>query len=119
MEAIIGQLGVSYIEGMTNSFGDDHPEPYVRQVSQAAEGVRLIKLSDLADNCTNVTYTLFALGTKWAEEYFLPIVRPMIAAVLPTEFSKYPRTSEKLKTQVAASYAILLAEVDRFKAEGK
>ncbi|MBI4457909.1 HD domain-containing protein [Candidatus Uhrbacteria bacterium] len=119
LKAILGEHGLALVEGMTNRFGDDHPEPYVHQVIESEEGVRLIKLSDLFDNCTSVTYNLFGLGTKWNDEYFLPIVRPMIAAIIPTPFHAFSRTGELLKAMVRASYANLLEEHRRYKEAGR
>ncbi|MEK9152432.1 MAG: hypothetical protein AAB692_03635 [Patescibacteria group bacterium] len=119
LRAILGLHGLALVEGMTNRFGDDHPEPYVHQVVENEEGVRLIKLSDLFDNCTSVTFNLYALGTKWNDEYFLPIVRPMISAIMPTLFHAYPKTSEILKAMVRASYANLLEEHRRYKEAGR
>lgn len=113
LRAVFGQDGLALIEGMTNRFGDDHPEPYVKQVAAAAEEVRLIKLSDLYDNCTSVIFTLNALGPKWNDEFFLPIVRPMVAAVLETEFKTYPETAKMLKSMVRASFTQLLDEHQR------
>lgn len=115
LAAVFGPRALAIIKGMTNTFGDDHPEPYVRQVAGAAEAVRLVKLADLADNCANVAYTLAFVGARWAEEFFLPIVRPMIDAILETDFAQYPLTAALLKSQVAVNYAVLLAETARFR----
>lgn len=114
-----GERGLALVEGMTNRFGDDHPAPYVKQVAAAEEGVRLIKFADLYDNCTSVTYCLYSLGSKWAEGYFLPIVTPMIEALLPTEFATYPKAAERLKGMVRVSRRILLEEVARYKETGR
>lgn len=112
---IFGADGLTLIEGMTNRWGDDHPAPYVEAVAAASEGTRIIKLSDLYDNCTSVVFTLTRLGTKWNETYFLPIVRPMIEALMPTKFTTYPKTAERLKTMVRASFASLLEAQERSK----
>lgn len=105
-----GPRGLELIEGMTNRLGDDHPDQYVAQVRASDEGTRLIKLSDLHDNCTHVVYNLAWLGTKWNAEYFLPIVRPMISAIIETKFTAFPQAAERLKNAVRASYATLLDE---------
>lgn len=115
LKEYFGPYGVRLIEGVTNSFGDDHPEPYVRQVVDAEEGVRLIKLADLYDNCTSVQYTLFVHGTEWTEGYFLPIVQPMIGALLPTTFRIYPFAAGQLKELVRVSLAMLMEEIDRYR----
>lgn len=114
-----GARALSLVEGMTNTFGDDHPEPYANQVAAADEGVRLIKLSDLYDNLTGATYNLFALGVKWNHSYFLPIVTPMIAAVMKTEFTAFPRTAERLKGMVRTAHDRLLEEIRRFEEAGR
>ena len=103
---------------MTNRLGDDDVAPYVRQVAAAEEGVRLIKLADLYDNCTSVLYTLFVLKPTWAEEWFLPIVEPMIAAVLPTTFTTYAVAADRLKAMVRQSHALLRNECLRYKERG-
>lgn len=119
LEKAFGSRGLELIIGMTNRLGDDDVAPYVRQVAAAEEGVRLIKLSDLYDNLTSVTYCLFVLKTTWAEEWFLPIVEPMIAAVMPTAFTTYPHAAERLKGMVRASHAMLKDEIARYKAAGR
>ncbi|HTM67685.1 MAG TPA: HD domain-containing protein [Candidatus Binatia bacterium] len=114
-----GERGVALIMGMTNRLGDDEDvAPYVRQVAAAEEGVRLIKLADLYDNCTSVLYDLFVLKPQWAEGWFLPIVEPMIAAVLPTTFTRFPAAAERLKAMVRSSHAMLKNECVRYKERG-
>lgn len=116
--AAFGERGVALIEGMTNRFGDGHPEPYVAQVAASDEGTRLIKLADLMDNVTSVTYCLPWLGIKWCEEYFLPIVTPMIAAVGASSFTRFPVAATFLNEEVRVSFAVLRAEVARRRADG-
>jgi hypothetical protein len=106
---------LALIEGMTNRFGDDHPREYVAQVAASEEAVRLIKLSDLYDNCASVTYNVTKLGAEWTESYFLPIVTPMIAAVTETDFPTYPKAATRLKQAVKATFTLLHAAVARLK----
>lgn len=113
-----GDRGLALIEGMTNRHGDDDVAPYVRQVAAAEEGVRLIKLADLYDNCTSVLYDLFVLKPQWAVGWFLPIVEPMIEAVMPTSFTTYPAAAERLKDMVRTSHAMLRNECVRYKERG-
>ncbi|MBI2099584.1 HD domain-containing protein [Candidatus Uhrbacteria bacterium] len=114
LKAYFGEQGLELILGMTNRFGDNHPEPYVKQICESNEGVRLIKLSDLQENCASVIYTIKELGAKWTDEFFLPIVTPMIGAIIKTEFQTYPQSAERLKNMVSASYALLLNEREKF-----
>ena len=113
-----GERGFALIMGMTNRLGDDDVGPYVRQVAAAEEGVRLIKLADLYDNCTSVLYDLFVLKPQWAEGWFLPIVEPMIEAVLPTSFTTYAAAAERLKGMVRTSHEMLRNECIRYKERG-
>lgn len=119
LEKRFGARGLQLIEGMTNRLGDDDHGPYVRQVAAAEEAVRLIKLADLYDNLTGVTYDLFVLGSKWTDEWFRPIVEPMIETVLPTAFTTYPRTAERLCGMVRIAHALLKEESARYKAAGR
>jgi len=112
VKKIFGERGFVLIEGMTNRFGDDKPEPYATQVSEGEEGVRLIKLSDIIDNCLHATYHLRGLDLRWATDHYLPIVRPMIAVLLPTTFTTYPKTAELLKIMASAAYTLFLDEVE-------
>lgn len=113
--AVFGSRGLALIEGMTNRLGDDHPEEYVAQVAASEEAVRLIKLSDLYDNCASVVYNIPKLGVEWTEGFFLPIVRPMIAALVETDFPTYPKAGERFKQMVKTTHAILLEAVARQK----
>jgi (p)ppGpp synthase/HD superfamily hydrolase len=113
--AVFGARGLTLIEGMTNLLGDDHPTEYVAQVAASEEAVRLIKLSDLYDNCTSVTFNITKLGVEWTESYFLPIVTPMIAAVTATDFPTYPKAGTRLKQMVKTTFAVLLESVARQK----
>lgn len=112
---VFGGRGLTLIEGMTNRLGDDHPVEYVAQVAAAEEAVRLIKLSDLYDNCTSVVFNIGRLGVAWTEDWFLPIVRPMIDAVAPSPFKTYPKAAARLRDMVLASYAQLLEAIERQK----
>jgi hypothetical protein len=116
LRPVFGDRGVALVQGMTNPIGDHDHGPYVLQVAAAEEAVRLIKLSDLYDNCTGVAYCLFALGVPWTEEFFLHVTRPMIAALEKTTFSLYPRTAALLFGMVRTSFALLEDEVARYRA---
>lgn len=111
VEAIFGERGLELIEGMTNTWGDDHPKAYAAKMRKNEEAVRLVKLADLYDNITSVAFHFPSLGLKWTTSYFLPIVSPMWRAVRSTKFRRYPRTSRELITLVGASFALLEWEV--------
>jgi (p)ppGpp synthase/HD superfamily hydrolase len=111
---VFGERQYSIIFGMTNEWGDDNVLPYVKKVSIAEEGVRLIKLSDLLDNITSVTYNIAVLKPEWVDRFFLPVVTPMKDAVLETEFTLYPQTAQQLKLMMKLAYNTLLLERARF-----
>ncbi|HEY9842936.1 MAG: hypothetical protein ACAI44_33455 [Candidatus Sericytochromatia bacterium] len=112
--AVFGPDGYRLIAGMTNEHGDESIEPYVQKMAQEPEAVRLIKLADLCDNVTSVTYNLISLGPRWAREFFLPIVHPMIEMILSAEFTLYARSAQELKSYLRASYALLELEYHFF-----
>lgn len=114
VQAVFGDRGFELILGMTNEYGDENVEPYVKKVVQAEEPVRLIKLADLYDNITNVTYCLFDLGSKWTHSYFLPTVTPMYKAIQKTKFHTYLHTGEELKATVEIAFTLLEDELSRY-----
>jgi (p)ppGpp synthase/HD superfamily hydrolase len=113
--AIFGSRGYELIYGMTNEWGDGNVKPYVKKVTHAKEAVRLIKLSDLFDNITSVTYNIAVLTPKWTNEYFLSIVTPMKESILETSFNDYKKTGEYLKHSVRCAHETLLEELARFR----
>lgn len=113
IEHIFGAKGLSLIKGMTNKDGDKNVSRYVEHMAHAPEEVRLIKLADMYDNVTGVTYNLKTLGLKWTNGYFLPIVIPMRGVILKTNFRKYKKTAAILKTMVKAAFSLLEDEIKR------
>lgn len=114
-----GSRGLEIIEGMTNRRGDADHSQYIEQVAGAEEAVRLIKFADLIDNCASVAFDLSTMGVKWTKGFFLPIVTPMMEAVLPGEFRTYPQAAEKLKGLVRVARDLLLDELARFEKAGQ
>ncbi|MBI5153234.1 MAG: HD domain-containing protein [Parcubacteria group bacterium] len=91
ISVLFGKEGLKLIKGMTNTLGDRDHGPYVQHMVETEEAIRLIKLSDLYDNITSVTYNLTLLGEKWTTSFFLPIVIPMHQAVKTTKFPHYKK----------------------------
>jgi (p)ppGpp synthase/HD superfamily hydrolase len=114
IKSIFGETGYQLIQGMTNEWGDHNVGPYVQKITTGPEEVRLIKLSDLQDNLSSVTYTIAVLTPEWTKNIFLPIVSPMREAILPTVFARYPDTAAALKFAVVASATRLEEELARF-----
>lgn len=110
---IFGENGHRFIDGMTNTWGDNDVGPYVEKIAQSSEEVRLIKLSDLFDNITNTTYNLSVLGKDWANSYLLPIITPMKEVVEKTTFKKYEKTGEDFKFMVDTAFRVLKDELGR------
>lgn len=98
---VFGAGGVAIIEGMTNTWGDDHPKEYVEKVAGSSESVRLVKMSDNIENLSSVALNLNLLGLKWADEYFTPIIAPMFDAMIASEFTTFVETSKKMKFLMA------------------
>lgn len=114
IKKVFGEKGYELIDGMTNTWGDDNVAPYVEKVSAGSEEVRLIKMSDLCDNISSVTYNMAILGKEWTNSYLLPIITPMKDAVIKTSFATYPKAAEILKTMVITAFALLIEESERF-----
>ncbi|MBI1957226.1 MAG: HD domain-containing protein [Candidatus Niyogibacteria bacterium] len=112
---VFGERGFELIWGMTNEWGDAHRAPYVKKVIRSEELVRLMKLSDLADNLINVAYAFSELGEKWTSSYFLPIVTPMRNAIRKTRFVRYPKTAAHLIRIVDLATLLLEHEQKRFR----
>ncbi|HEY0010502.1 MAG TPA: hypothetical protein VGB97_01145 [Candidatus Paceibacterota bacterium] len=109
-----GHAALSYIESLTNTFGDDHPDAYTRQVSENGEEVRLIKLSDLIDNLSQASISIGSLGTEWMQSYFLPIVDPMISGIEGTSFEAYAKTGTTLLSTVRIMRSHLSRSIEAY-----
>lgn len=96
LEKVLGKDGLAIVEGMTNTWGDDHPKEYVEKVAGSSEAVRLVKMSDMIENITSVALNLKILGLKFADEYFSPIIEPMYEALINTKFTTFPETAERM-----------------------
>lgn len=115
VKKIFTEHSLKLVKDMTNAWGDNHSMSYVRKIVRSEEGARLIKLSDLYDNLTNVTYNFNLLGLKWVVSYFLPIVLPMKKAVIKTRFNKYKKTASDLIILVNSAEEILLKEINFYR----
>ena len=108
---VFDDYGYELICGMTNRWGDKDVGLYVRQMRGAEEAVRIIKLADLYDNISNVTYNLKLLGLRWTHSYFLPIVEPMRKMIIKTRFGKYKKTANTLIFLVKGATRLLEYEI--------
>ncbi len=115
IEKIFGVRGLELIKGMTNWWGDKEKPRYIRQVTRAEEAVRLVKLADLYDNITSVTYNLKILGVRWTTSYFLPIVTPMRRVIVKTKFRRYRKTAKILIFFANTAACLLDEEVKRLR----
>lgn len=117
--AVFGARGAEIVKGMTNRLGDEHVGPYVAQVTDSEEAVRLVKLSDLYDNHISVVYNLHILGLEWTRSYFLPIVTPMRLAVTKTKFKIFKKTAADLILLVNSASFLLKTEIERYEEQNK
>jgi (p)ppGpp synthase/HD superfamily hydrolase len=108
-----GEDGALIVHGDTNEWGDDDVRPYVEKMRHESESVRLVKLADLYDNISNVTYCLPALGTEWTSSYFLRVVTPMYEMVIDSPFVAYPKSGNELKSMVQNAFSLLHDEFAR------
>jgi (p)ppGpp synthase/HD superfamily hydrolase len=110
-----GEDGALIIHGATNEWGDDDVRPYVEKMSREPESVRLVKLADLYDNISNVTYCLSFVGTEWTTSYFLRVVTPMYEMVTVSPFITYQKAADELKFMVQNAFSLLHDEFARHK----
>jgi (p)ppGpp synthase/HD superfamily hydrolase len=108
IKKVFGKEGFIIIEGMTNRKGDKIVGEYVKQVCLAPELVRLVKLSDLFDNCASILYNLDRIGGAWTKKVYLPIVTPMATEIVKTTFEEYPETGATLKNAMQAIFKTLV-----------
>jgi hypothetical protein len=104
---LAGEESLRWIKELTNTWGDDHPAPYVEQVKNASEEARLIKYADLCDNTFQASYSSRGLGKEWLTNFFLPIIDPMSKALSGTSFPTYPKTASLLRSAYALARAHL------------
>ncbi len=113
LRSIVGGKTFSYIEQLTNTWGDHHTGPYVAQIVAAPEEVRLIKYADLSDNMFHASFQARLLGKEWMHNYFLPIVGPMRDALAQTSFTSYPKTAGILRSTTTFARAYLEESIKR------
>ncbi len=114
---LFGEIAYGWIQELTNSWGDDNVAPYVEKVLNGSEEARLIKLADLYDNISNVTYNISLLGLDWVHSYFLPVIEPMYSKIINSSFTQYSQTCDTLKPLVRYAHLILEKEVENFESK--
>lgn len=95
-----GERVDALIEGMTNHGGDADRAAYVAHMVTAPEEVRVIKLADMVENAASCSYGIVDLGVAWTQDFLLPILREMRAAVGRTTFDRFTRTA-RILTELA------------------
>ncbi|MBI2120450.1 MAG: hypothetical protein HYT94_02385 [Parcubacteria group bacterium] len=110
-----GKDGALIIHGDTNEWGDGDVRPYVEKMRCEPESVRLVKLADLYDNVSNVTYCLPALGSGWVTSYFFRVVTPMYEMVIDSPFIVYEKSGDELKAMAQNAFSLLHDEFLRYR----
>ena len=87
-----------FIKELTNPEDDAHTDRYMDQISAASEEARIIKYADLIENTMSVAYNLNILGRDWLEGFYNPILSRTTAVLQATEFVRYPKTADMLRT---------------------
>ena len=95
IEKQFGDDVAGWIQGMTND-GDADRKAYLARMAAAPEEVRLIKLADVLENTTSVSYAIPDMGIEWVQGVFLPIATEMHDLLGKSEFTQYPRTAQLL-----------------------
>ena len=100
---------------LTNEEGSAGHTKYEEKIRQSSEEAKLIKLADLIENTISVAYTIFDLGLKWTDEFYLPILENMKNNVSADKFKKYRKTAELLNLELEFSRHRLLENADKYR----
>ena len=98
---------LSLIRELTNPVDDDHTDQYMQQLSNATEEARLIKYSDLIENTTSVCFNFHIVGLDWVNEFYSPIVHKTMRILENTNFSKYPKTADFMRSVLGMYVTVL------------
>lgn len=104
IEQQFGVRAANFIQFMTNYEGDMNRQAYVEKIKHAPEEIKLIKLSDMVENCTSVADSAKELGRDWIAGFFLPIISEMKAVIRIEDFTKYKETASRLIAMVDSAY---------------
>ena len=91
----------------------------MRQLGGASEEARVIKYCDLLENTTSVSYGLQDLGVDWFYEFYEPILKKTTAVLDGTEFIRYPKTADLLRSMLKVSTELLYDKIIFNKEEEK
>lgn len=108
---IFGLKIAELIHGVTNEKDPDVTE-YIPQVVNNNEEVRLIKLTDLLDNYTAITYN--CQSPQDIIKRVLPMLNPMYESLLKTTFNQYKKTATNLIDQLITSKELCLKVLKNF-----
>ena len=98
---------LSLIKELTNPVDDNHTDQYMQQLSVASEEARLIKYSDLIENTTSVCFNFHIVGLDWVNEFYSPIVHKTMRILENTNFSKYPKTADFMRSVLGMYVTVL------------
>lgn len=104
---------------LTNEEGDSGHTDYEKKIQNASDEAKLIKLADSIENAISVAYTIFDLGLKWVDEFYLPILENMRPNIKASQFKKYPKTAKLLNDQLDFVCQRLYENADKYRFENK
>lgn len=105
------------IEELSNPVDDAHTDEYMKQLSNASEEARIIKYCDLLENTTSVCYGLHDLGVDWFYNFYEPILKRTTGNLANTEFVKYPKAADLLRSTLKMSTSLLYDKLNLYKDE--
>lgn len=89
-----------YINGMTNTQGDNSFDEYIKHLKDASEEVLLIKLADILANTKNSIENTAALPPEWLSIFWIPLLDRYDKALLNKTFQKYPFTLNAMAQEI-------------------
>lgn len=99
------------IEELSNPVDDVHTDDYMAQLSNASEEARIIKYADLVENTTSVCYGLYDLGINWFYDFYEPILKKTTNNLASTEFNKYSKTANLLRSMLMVSTDLVYSKL--------
>lgn len=117
IEQLWGKKVLQYIEGMTNTKGDNDFDSYIEHLGAADEEIILIKLADILSNSNNSVERFTYLLPNWIDLFWLPLLERYRTTFFKREYKKYPQTAGAMINKIEENMKILRTLLSRVKPE--
>ena len=111
-DEITNKNSLEMIKTLTNKYPSEQIQKYVERICNSNEETRMIKLADLIDNYTRLTYLTQEVGKEYIQNKILPQMEPMFTKIIKTEFKKYPTTGTNLINMTIIKRNIAIKQIE-------